>query len=242
MRRLRFGIFVFCLAIASLVNADEAPKNVLFVGNSFTYYNNSLHNHYRKLVAAASPGQENTGIVRSLTISGGYLPEHAGLPALVASESWEVVVLQGYSTGPISEQTEGPFREAARKFVGVIRAAGARPVFFMTWAYVGNPEMTATLEQAYTSIGKELDAQVVPVGLAFARVTAEQASLKLRVADRKHPTLVGTYLAACVFYAALQGVSPEELPYVAGLNTDVAAYLQRTAWRTVQDYRQARAQ
>lgn len=236
MQQFRLALFVLFLAIASLASAAEAPGKVLFVGNSFTYYNNSLHNHYRELVAAASPSQDYAGIVRSLTISGGYLPEHAGLPALVASESWDVVVLQGYSTGPIGTETASPFRDAAREFVGVIRDSGARPAFFMTWAYMGKPEMMALLDQAYTNIGRELDAQVVPVGLAFERVTLERPDLKLRIADRKHPTLAGTYLAACTFYAALRGESPQGTQYLAGLSADTAEYLQKTAWEVFLDY------
>ncbi|MFT4511352.1 MAG: hypothetical protein ACI89X_004275 [Planctomycetota bacterium] len=39
--------------VVRAANGALQPQNVLFVGNSFTYYNNSLHNHYRKLVRAA---------------------------------------------------------------------------------------------------------------------------------------------------------------------------------------------
>ena len=78
----------------------------------------------------------------------------------------------------------------------------------------------------------------MPVALAFAIVTGERPDLKLRTADRKHPTLAGTYLAACTFYAALTGESPENNRYVAGLADKDAAYLQRIAWRAVSDYQQ----
>ncbi|MGK0434209.1 MAG: hypothetical protein ACJA0V_003362, partial [Planctomycetota bacterium] len=44
------------------------PQNVLFVGNSFTYYNNSLHNHYRRFVRAAR-GPKWQGKARSILIS-----------------------------------------------------------------------------------------------------------------------------------------------------------------------------
>ena len=106
----------------------------------------------------------------------------------------------------------------------------------MTWAYEDMPEMTAELDAAYSAIGEELDAQVVPVGLAFAAVTRERPEIMLRIADKRHPTLAGTYLAACAFYAALFDTSPEGLPYTAGLPTDVATYLQRVAWSTVTAY------
>ncbi len=220
------------------VATDRTPRNVLFVGNSFTYYNNSLHNHYRKLVAASGHKFDKPSRARIMTISGGHLPEHAGgITKVVGAEDWDVVVLQGHSLGPINEATAEPFRAAAREYSGFIRDQGARPVFFMTWAYLGKPEMTAKLDAAYSGIGRELDAQVVPVALAFATVTNGRPELALRIADARHPTLAGTYLAACTFYAALFGKSPQGLDYTAGLAEDDAAYLQRVAWDTVRMYK-----
>ncbi len=96
--------------------------------------------------------------------------------------------------------------------------------------------MTSQLNAAYTEIGRELDAQVVPVGLAFAKVTDERPDILLRMADARHPTLAGTYLAACTFFAALFKQSPEGLEYAAELDTKVATYLQRVAWQTVLSY------
>ena len=209
------------------------PDKVLFVGNSFTYYNNGLHKHYEAIVESAN------GLLHSriMTISSERLPEHiAGFPSLAASEDWDVVVLQGYSKGPISDDTAEAFRKAATQLVQVIRDNDAKPAFFMTWAYIDEPEMTARLDDAYTSIGKKLGAQVVPVGLAFERAIQLRPDLKLRTADRKHPTLAGTYLAACTFYAALHQQNPAGLSYTAGLDPVDAAFLQRVAWDTVENY------
>lgn len=216
---------------------ETSPANVLFVGNSFIYYNNSLHNHYRRLLRASHPDGKSTGYARVMTISGGHLPEHAGLPSMLESRQWDAVVLQGHSRGPISEETAGPFREAARRFAGEIRDRGAEPVFFMTWAYDGKPEMTAELDKAYSSIGQELNAEVVPVGLAFATVTDEKPDIALRIADARHPSVAGTYLAACTFFALLQNKSPQGLAYDADLGAETATYLQRVAWETVVAYK-----
>ena len=155
---------------------------------------------------------------------------------MLGAEDWDVVVLQGHSRGPIEEPTAEPFRQAARDYTRLIRAAGAEPVFFMTWAYSGKPEMTDMLEAAYSAIGRELDARVVPVGLAFQTVTKERPDIELRIADARHPTLAGTYLAACTFFATLNKESPEGLAYGAGLDAEVAEYLQRIAQETVLNF------
>lgn len=244
-----------CLLIALLVaigpsasadvqqETDVAAANVLFVGNSFTYYNNSLHNHYSALVRSSGREFSAPRVTRIMTISGGHLPEHRdGLTSMLGSQDWDVVVLQGHSLGPISDTTAEPFRLAARDYAAMIRERGARPVFFMTWAYEGKPEMTDALNHAYSSIASELDAEVVPVGLAFERVTAARPDIKLRMEDGKHPTLAGTYLAACTFYATLFNQSPLGLEYAAELDVESAAYLQSVAWKTVVDYRASDAQ
>lgn len=222
---------------AASASDEVLPDKVLFVGNSFTYYNNSLHQHYRMLTWSSGLLTAQNSRSRIKTISGGHLPEHAGgFEHVLAGDDWDVVVMQGHSLGPISEDTAEPFRQAARKFAGIAREQGTRPVFFMTWAYTGKPEMTAQLDKAYTDIGRELDAQVVPVGLAFAMVTAERPDIDVRIADARHPSLAGTYLAACTFFAALYQQSPEGLDYDAGLGDETASYLQRVAWQTVQAY------
>ena len=241
-------LLIVLLGLSTAVVADDEPvvappAKVLFVGNSFTYYNNSLHKHYRQLIWASAIHTPDTARSRIMTISGGHLPEHTGgFGNVLSAEDWDVVVMQGHSLGPISEDTAEPFRAAARKFSGIARKQGTRPVFFMTWAYTDKPEMTALLDKAYTDIGRELDAEVVPVGLAFATVTNDRPDISLRIADARHPSRAGTYLAACTFFAALYQQSPEGLDYDAGLGKETASYLQRVAWETVQDYKNREAE
>lgn len=133
MNKAKSLLVVLLLAMSAIALAD-APEKVLFVGNSFTYYNNSVHNHYRELIRSGNPDNEAPGRARSMTISGGYLPEHAGgLLIILASQDWDVVVIQGYSTGPISESSAGPFRDAARDYAAQIRTTSTRLYLAPTW-------------------------------------------------------------------------------------------------------------
>jgi hypothetical protein len=97
--------------------------------------------------------------------------------------------------------------------------------------------MTPRLDEAYARLGKDLDLEIVPVGLAFARAQQEIPGLALHTADKVHPSLAGTYLAAAVFYAALFARSPENLEYDAGLAAETARRLRGIAWSSVLDYR-----
>jgi hypothetical protein len=76
----------------------------------------------------------------------------------------------------------------------------------------------------------------VQTGPAFARSIAKRPDINLYVADKRHPSLAGTYLGAATVYAALFRQSPVGLGYTAGLPADVVKHLQEVAWETVQGF------
>jgi hypothetical protein len=106
----------------------------------------------------------------------------------------------------------------------------------MSWAYLDKPEMTEQLAEAYTRIGNENKALVIPAGLAFAKSVKERPDILLYTADKRHPTAEGSYLAALTTYAAVFKKNPVGIAYTAGFNDEVAKYLQNVAWKTVNDY------
>jgi hypothetical protein len=147
---------------------------------------------------------------------GARLADHAAsLPVLekIRSGHWNYVVLQEQSQIPSVEQArQGQMFPAARELVNEIRHAGARPVFYATWARQGGwPEngmpdyasMQAQVTQAYRAIGEELNAFVAPVGDAWAIVAVERPDIPLWQGDGSHPTDQGTFLAANVLFATL---------------------------------------
>ncbi len=239
------------------VRSVDVPQRILFVGNSFTYYNNSLHSHLRNLLKAAGIYKEGKTRLRAMTISGSKLVEHAGgIASMVKPDLWDLVVLHGHSMEPLQKSTAQPFIKVAGLFSKYIRENGAEPVFFMTWAYSGRPEMLQPLAKNYTKLANKLDALVVPVGIAFAKAQRDYPNIELYARDLlkyeaaprnitatpvyqdevKHPSLAGTYLAACVFYAALFRQSPVGLAYRAGLDRAEATSLQQVSLDTVEAF------
>ncbi|MBK6981951.1 MAG: hypothetical protein IPH30_10940 [Betaproteobacteria bacterium] len=246
-----------CAALAptQAARTDAAagpPKVLLWVGNSFFYYNNSMHGHVAQLVRG-DKSVTHRGV--SVTISGSgidwhdmesYLgPDRIGKYSFVAGneikfnppgKQFDAVMFMDCSQCPVHPQLKPVFHAYAKKHSDTIRAYGANPVLFMSWAYKDKPEMTAQLAEQYTNAGNANGAQVVPAGLAFARSVARRPDLELYAADKRHPSLAGTYLGACTVYAALLGKSPVGNAYTAGLPADVAAHLQAVAWDTVKEY------
>ena len=252
VRLLLIAVLLLPWAAAPAEGRDDAktpspPQSILFVGNSFTFYNNAIYTHLRGLLVADDPSNRQSVFVKSMTISGAVLGDHqGGLDQMLALRPWAVVVLQGHSLEAIEPDRRPGLVDAAGRFGKAILDRGARPVLFMTWAYAGQPEMTPRLVRAYTEIGRELDMMVVPVGLAFDDALKTIAGLRLHHADRIHPSLEGTYLAACVFYATLFDARPDGLTSriddaagesLVDLPVAQALILQKIAWDSVVNYR-----
>jgi hypothetical protein len=242
-------------AVTSL--GPDFPKSGIFIGNSFYYYNNGLPGHVSLLEKAADPDHKQDYRNTMVTIGGSGFDWHDVesyfRPNAIGSYSFDdnnnvvfntpgklfdVAVMMDCSQCPIHPRLKSVFTEYAKKNSEIVRAHGARPVFFMSWAYADKPEMTAQLAEAYTIAGNDNNALVIPAGLAFARAHAQQPELVLHAPDKRHPSLAGTYLASCVVYAALTGRSPVGNSYLAGIDEPTARLLQTVAWETVQDYYQ----
>ena len=106
-----FAAFVACAAAAApapLVTAPQVdtPARVLFVGNSYFYYNDSLHNHVRRMAMAGDPGLEKRLHFKSATIGGARLDQHdidwLTKPGQIGvKEPFQLVILQGASAEPL---------------------------------------------------------------------------------------------------------------------------------------------
>ena len=139
-------------------------------------------------------------------------------------------MLQEQSTLPVKNAAR--MHENVRLFDGVIKAAGAKTVLYMTWARLNAPDSQQAITDAYTAIGKELGATVAPVGVAWQRFLRDNDRPVLHDRDQSHPTVAGSYLAACVFLAALFGECPVGVDVdVPGLSAEDRAAFQAAAWQ-----------
>ena len=123
--------------------------------------------------------------------------------------------------------------EYARKLNEAIVAQGSKTLLYMTWSWP-KPDNQPVVTAAYQELAKELKAQLVPVGIAWSTMLKEHPEIGLFGNDNHHPSPVGTYLAACVFYAALYDRSPEGLPSTGKeLKDSEAGVLQKLAFSAV---------
>lgn len=224
------------LDIPPRIRSITPPDKILFIGNSFTFFNDGIDSHLRELLHAAYP--DRNILIDSLTVPDQTVQGHfrsAATQVMLSSESWDVVIVQGASYEPIESGTLKAFDKYSALIAEEIRAENAQVALFMTWAYRSKASMIAPLASTYVKTGNDISALVVPVGLAWELVREQRSSTYL-YSDNKHPSLQGTYLAACVFFAALFGESPIGVSYLAGLPKNDAQYLQQIAWQTTQSF------
>jgi hypothetical protein len=203
---------------------------LLFIGNSFTARNN-LPGLIAQLAGARGKSLQH----RLISAGGASLRMHwnAGKALeAIAQGDYDGVVLQEQSTLPIKNAKR--MHENVRLFDEAIKAAGAKTILYMTWARRNAPESQQTITDAYTGIGRELDATVVPVGTAWQRFLQTYDKPALHDQDQSHPNLAGSYLAACVFLGVLFSESPVGIEGGVGLPHADVVLLQKAAWHVCQ--------
>lgn len=247
-------ILLFTLIIGSyysLKSQATQTLTVLFLGNSYTYYNNlpvlidnlALSNNDDLVFDQNTPGGHtfNNHFNNALSLS------------KINQQNWDYVILQAQSQEPsfspaqVNAQTL-PF---AIKLDSAIQHNNAcsQTVFFQTWGRKlgdqGNcanypPVCTYTgmqnrLRASYKLFADTTKGIMAPVGEAFRAVITASPNLNLYDPDNSHPSLAGSYLAACVFYESLFKKSCVNSTYYGGLPASTALFLQQIANTTVND-------
>ena len=152
------------------------------------------------------------------TRGGARLSEHlnpntrlgARTQAALAKEQWDYVVLQEMSHGPITAPKS--FFSSVEQLCRRIRANGAVPILFATWAYQRGgakltdkgwdyDEMAQKLSEAYHKAAQENNALIADVGRRFYEWSDPQ---DLYAADGVHPSELGSHIAAETIAAVIR--------------------------------------
>lgn len=204
---------------------------VLWIGNSYTQ-----RNDLPALVAQMALAQEPSMVIEQERViaNGASLRQHWNAGEVLEQlrqGGWDYVVLQEQSTLPLKNAAR--YHENVHLFAPEIAASSARPVLYLTWARQNARESQAALSSAVVSIGREIEAIIAPVGVAWQALLQEQPHLNLYDKDGSHPSPLGSYVAACVFYEVLCRQSCIGAPVPAHLNIEpaTAAFIQQLAHR-----------
>ncbi len=247
---MKKGILI-CTFLPLLMIAQQR-KEVLFIGNSYTYVNN-----LPDLVKQIALSFGDSLIYDSSTPGGATFNTHTNNTQTLAKinqQQWDYVVLQAqsqepsFSPGQVANDTY-PYAEI---LVDSIHANSSctEPLFFMTWGrkygdqqncqvyppictYLG---MQQRLRESYLEMAFNDSASCAPVGMAWKSSIAIDSTLNLYSPDNSHPSIYGSYLAACTFYASIFKKSPVGSSFwPAAIDSNTAYSLQQIGNSTVLD-------
>lgn len=216
--------------------AGEQPR-ILFVGNSHTY-TNDLPSIFRQVAEAMGHGSD----VQELTEGSYTLTQFADtadelgsvLNQKLTEETWDFVVLQENTNDAFSFPEENMF-PAAQILDEKIKGAGGQTAVLMTWSpkdgasIFSLEDVQAILAQNTIQVSNQLNSLLIPGGIAFMRCLEQYPEIELWGEDGMHPSVAGSYLAACTAYAVFFQESPAGCSYTADLEPETAARLQTLA-------------
>lgn len=235
---MKFFIFLICLSLSSFGISQNQTKKVLFLGNSYTQVNN-----LPQLVANVANSTGNTLLFDSNTPGGYTLNGHstnATSLSKIGVGNWDYVVLQEQSQLPSfsDAQVETQVFPYAQQLNNIINTENpcAETIFYMTWGrkngdasncaawppvctYEG---MDNLLSLRYKTMATNNNAILSPVGAVWKYLRQNFPSIELYQADESHPSIAGSYAAACCFYTTIFRNDPTLISFNSTLSASDA--------------------
>ena len=217
MRNSRFKVLmvlVFILCINNNTCFSQSSKDtlyVLFVGNSFTYFNN-----LPQMVSMISDSAHIKLVTKMSVGPGVKISDHwrgtgeLKTKEIIKKERFDIVILQGQSMAPMSHPDS--FIVYRKLFCDYVKETGAQPFIFSSWAPQKLYNYQEELTNAYSTLSREINSDVLPIGPAWNLAHKQKLRIGLFNSDGRHPSVLGTFLTACVITKTLTGELPENLP------------------------------
>lgn len=209
-RRL-LGTLLLLSLVISLQAQSAIPENVLFVGNSYTYFWN-----LPQTVGLLAKEKNIAMVTRQSTVGGATWGQHwrsdRGLKTinLIEQGNFDAIVIQDFSRSAVD--TPDSLLYYGQLLGDLIKKKGAQAYVYMSWAREWDPYMQKPITEKYTELAEKINARIVPVGPAWQRARELRPGFPLYDEDGSHPSPLGTYLTACVFYGVFTQQSPVGLP------------------------------
>jgi hypothetical protein len=235
-------LIVLCACLCSLPGeALKAQLRVLFLGNSYTHVNN-----LPQLVSDVALSAGDALFFDSYAPGGYRLQDHnndiTGKNKIMAG-GWNYVVLQGQSQEPVLSPAQ--FSNGGLALYKLIRQYNPCAVTmpYMTWGRKNGdasncsafplmctyPLMDSALKARYLDLTDFINGEVSPVSAVWKYLRKNHPGIELYQADESHPSLAGSYAAACCFYVALFKKDPTLITFDPGLSTGEAAAIRNAA-------------
>jgi hypothetical protein len=229
----------------SVPGPDMDACKVLFIGNSLTYFNDQPMIVEQMALAAG----KNVYVDQAM-MGGARLEDHAERSATlmkIAQFPWDVVVLQQAIGDVAFFDSQTDITEPIEALVDSVHSSNeaADIVYFLDYSLRGGLywygeyyTYEASQQMLYDGtlqLAETLDLSIAPVGWAWNTVMALRPDLDLYDDDSVHPSYLGSYLGAAVYFATIFQESPTGNLYHGALDAATAEYLGGVASEVVLD-------
>lgn len=256
-RILSLASAALIIAPLSLFAEDIKTVKVLTIGNSFA--DNACT--FLKEIAESVPGcrieiskaniggcslEKHAQLIKGCEADPKLKPYQSkySLKELLQKEKWNVVTIQQVSHMSFRPESFQPFADQVFACIKT-NAPGAEILIHQTWAYgpdckrlegfkLTRQQMNAGLITCYADLARHFGGlRMLKSGETFTASLLANPEIDLwNAKDRSHASQEGCYLAGCVWFAELFGISPEKVTYVPkGMKPAVAETLRKTAAR-----------
>lgn len=237
MRKVLTTIFIILFTTCFFIQAQQLQ--VLFVGNSLTFYSD-LPQKFREFCREA----KKDVFVDQLTLPGvalSMIVELDTFEIVVKRNMWDVVILQsGLNTAFVDGR---PIEiEALEKGKKVIFSQNPDALIIYPFTWGPRDGMTTqadgvmdffdVTDQMYIGtkkIAEAAEVTIAPLGMAWYEVLLDDNSIDLHHPDGGHPSNTGQYLNTCVYFNVIFQEKLDNLPFYDALDKDLALYFQSIA-------------
>jgi len=192
-------------------------KSYYFIGNSLTFFNDGVYYHFFKLLESVGKKIKIDHLCKpNENLKGHY--ELGDIIEAIQKNKYNYVILQEESIRPLTlSNRETYFYSYAEKISDIVKENGGEIIYYLTMAkqnksYKHYKREQEKIREAYVEISNLTGGKIIPVGIVWDYVRENNPELNLYAEDYSdtpenniHPNLLGTYLAACVFYRTLIG-------------------------------------
>jgi hypothetical protein len=188
-------------------NNNRDTLRVLFIGNSYIYYNN-----LPQMVSLLSDSLNTKLICKKSTFGGSTLGDHwnsrKGLRTreILEKEKFDIVVIQDNSMWPLEHADSVSM--FGKLFCDLIKSKNATPYIYNTWSREATPQTQPAINKVYETLALETQSVLVPVGSIWAEAKIQKPATQLYFTDGSHPSPLGTFLIALCFVKKITGVLP----------------------------------
>lgn len=186
-----------------LLGEEDDMMNVLFVGNSMTYYNTlckvveGLAKSQGKQIQCTASTQGGTNLIYHTTFTNTI--------SAIQSGAYDVVILQdivGSFDGDKLMEGATILSNMAKEYNPDVRI-----LLYMPWpvkgAISGEDSLLPYFTYNYIKTARTLSAALAPAGEAWYELYHKYTDMEWYCADEKHPHAIGTFVSACSVYYAL---------------------------------------